>query len=134
METPGLELPTKKLLPGFWRDVGAASSAKELRCKSHGTGIKTVVHIGANQGKQGNTAGLIPKTQTDNLLHDNCSINSLLQNPKVHHHDDKSVRLDPIQSYLILIFSTGRAYGQLGLWLNCLSVPTMVQLLFSTLF
>jgi hypothetical protein len=96
METSRLELPTKKLLPGFWRHVGAASSAKELYCKSHGTGIMTVVHIGANQRKQGNTAGLIPQTQTDNLLRDNCSINSLLQNPKIYHHDHNSMRLDPI--------------------------------------
>lgn len=111
METSRLELPTKKLLPGFWRNVGAASSAKELCRKSHGTGIRTVVHIRANQRKQGNTAGLIPQTQTDNLLHDNCSINSLLQNPKIHHHDHKSTRMDS----LVLTISAGHAHVQLGL-------------------
>jgi len=45
VETPKLEMPTKKLLPGIWRDVGAAFSAKEICCKLHGTRIKPVVHI-----------------------------------------------------------------------------------------
>jgi len=45
VEIPKLEMPTKKLLPGIWRDVGAAFSAKEICCKLHGTGIKPVVHI-----------------------------------------------------------------------------------------
>jgi hypothetical protein len=51
METPGFEMPTKELLPGFWRHVGAASSTKEVCCKSHGTEIRAVVHTEANQRK-----------------------------------------------------------------------------------
>ena len=51
MEASKLEMPTKKLLPGIWREVGAAFSAKEICCKSHGTRIKPVVHIYATQRK-----------------------------------------------------------------------------------
>jgi hypothetical protein len=52
METPTFEVPTKKLLhPGFWRDVGAASAAKEICCKSCGRGIRPVVYTEVNQRK-----------------------------------------------------------------------------------